>query len=114
MYHGYTLIDAQIREYCDDSCMTSWVHILILQLRTPPLFRDKVQNNDDPVNIFVKTGGGKVRISLLYRVQKICQKKRFMPVITYGGCRGVDGSGNDPCLFRRRYSLGSTVWCPVC
>ncbi|HEY1206681.1 MAG: patatin-like phospholipase family protein [Bryobacteraceae bacterium] len=43
MYHGYTLIDAQIRQYCPELIAERFAPGAEPPLRTPPLFRDDLQ-----------------------------------------------------------------------
>lgn len=44
MYHGYTLIDAQIRKYCDDVLADVIAEYPAETMQTPPLFQEKVLN----------------------------------------------------------------------
>jgi hypothetical protein len=46
MYHGYTLIDAQLREYCCDFLKTCCPDFHRRKLKTPPLFQDPVQESE--------------------------------------------------------------------
>jgi predicted acylesterase/phospholipase RssA len=43
MYHGYTLIDAQLKEYCCDFLQGRYPQFSLRKLRTPPLFRAATQ-----------------------------------------------------------------------
>lgn len=43
MYHGYTLIDAQLREYCCDFLRAYCPDFNQRKLKTPPLFQERVQ-----------------------------------------------------------------------
>lgn len=43
MYHGYTLIDAQIKQYCPELIAQRFAPGAEPPLRTPPLFRDDLQ-----------------------------------------------------------------------
>jgi predicted acylesterase/phospholipase RssA len=45
MYHGYTLIDSQIKEYCDDVRAEMMTGQPEEGMRIPPLFRENVQKN---------------------------------------------------------------------
>jgi predicted acylesterase/phospholipase RssA len=47
MYHGYTLIDAQLREYCCDFLKTCCPRLNRQKLKTPPLFQVRVQEKED-------------------------------------------------------------------
>jgi predicted acylesterase/phospholipase RssA len=53
MYHGYTLIDAQLNKYCGDWLAGVLKADSIKTMQTPPLFREKVMNNEESRKIIL-------------------------------------------------------------
>jgi hypothetical protein len=86
MYHGYTLIDAQLRQYCCDYFKTYFPKFKE-KLKTPPLFTKSVQekmlmqaqgvkkNFRDPIRKDLEAGSKSL---YLYR----CLKKHLWPTLT--------------------------------
>lgn len=90
MYHGYTLIDAQIRKYCSDVFTDVLAANPPQNLLTPPLFREQVLNNKEK-EASHSSGRNKIRAELEAGSQNVyllrCAKKYpkvVIPILAVG------------------------------